>query len=202
MSIILSRLSGAAPENSISLAYIVPSLAWGQREPTPLGSLGSRAGLDHPCGECDDRPPPGGRGRFKMRRLFILVGLCGALLTALVLPASGVAAKIVAHFHESFTEVEPFVANQVSGTEEPIDNGDGTVTFVATVKGLPEKLKIPHGPTLSRDAGIVTQTTTFLVNPDGSLTFVSSSFSNEKGPHPDLESDFELFCQVVIRALT
>ena len=185
-----------------------------------------------------------------MRRLFILVGLCGALLTALVLPASGVAAKIVAHFHESFTEVVPndeicgisgtsvlrgmdnvqvfangtfkdestfraiftaaesgksvelFVANQVSGTEEPIDNGDGTITFVATVKGLPEKLKIPHGPTLTRDAGIVTQATTFLVNPDGSLTFVSSSFSNEKGPHPDLESDFELFCQVVVPALT
>jgi len=183
-----------------------------------------------------------------MRRLFTLVGLCGAVLIALAVPAG--AAKIVAHFHESFTEVvaddeicgiagssvlrgmdnvqvfadgtfkdqstfraiftasesgrsvELFVANQVSGPEEPIDNGDGTITFVATVKGLPEKLKIPHGPTLSRDAGIVTQTTTFLVNPDGSLTFVSGSFSNEKGPHPDLESDFELFCQVVVPALT
>jgi hypothetical protein len=45
------------------------------------------------------------------------------------------------------------VANQVTGNDEQIDNGDGTVTFVQTFKGLPEQLKITNGPVLSRDAG-------------------------------------------------
>jgi hypothetical protein len=34
------------------------------------------------------------------------------------------------------------------------------------------------------------------------LTFVSGSFLDVKGPHPNLESDFELFCQVIVPALT
>src|SRR5512132_188355 len=45
-----------------------------------------------------------------------------------------------------------FAANQFVGTG-PIDNGDGTVTFVSTFKGLPEKIKLPNGRVLSRDAG-------------------------------------------------
>jgi hypothetical protein len=93
-------------------------------------------------------------------------------------------------------------AGQSSGLDDPIDNGDGTVTFVTTFKGLPERLSIVHGPTLLRDAGVVTVSTTFFVEPDDSLTFISQTFSGEKGPHPDLESGFEAGCGVIVPALT
>ena len=91
------------------------------------------------------------------------------------------------------------IANQVTGNDEPIDNGDGTVTFVQTFKGLPEQLKITNGPLLSRDAGVVTFTTIF----DAATgDFISQTLSGEKGPHPDLDSDFAVFCDVLIPALT
>ena len=50
------------------------------------------------------------------------------------------------------------VAEQVVGTDQPIDNGDGTVTVVYTFKGLPEQLRLQNGRVLSRDAGSVTFT--------------------------------------------
>jgi hypothetical protein len=95
-----------------------------------------------------------------------------------------------------------FAAGQVTGLNDPIQNADGTITFINTYKGLPEKLSIAHGPTLSRDAGSVTIATTFLPLPDGDLQFVSQTVSGEHGPHPELDSDFELFCNVLIPALT
>jgi hypothetical protein len=103
---------------------------------------------------------------------------------------------------ESGKQVQLFSAGQVSGLDEPIDNGDGTVTFINTFKGLPEKLSIANGPTLLRDAGNVTISTTFFVEPNGDLTFVSQTISGEKGPHPDLDSGFEAFCDVLVPALT
>jgi hypothetical protein len=99
-------------------------------------------------------------------------------------------------------QVQFFSAGQVSGPSDPIDNGDGTITFINTFKGLPEKLSIPNGPTLLRDAGNVTISQTFFVEPNGDLTFVSRTVFSEKGPHPDLDSGFEAFCNVLIPALT
>jgi hypothetical protein len=99
-------------------------------------------------------------------------------------------------------QVQISSAGQVSGNDEPIDNGDGTVTFVDTFKGLPEKLSIYRGPTLLRDAGNVTIATTFFVEPDGSLTFVSQTVLSQHGPHPDLDSGFEAFCNVLVPALS
>jgi len=89
-------------------------------------------------------------------------------------------------------------AQQTSGPFDPIQNPDGTMTFIVTYKGLPEKLSIFHGPTLSRAAGVVTLTQTF--SSDGEL--LSTTASGQHGPHPDLASDFELFCNVLIPALT
>ena len=95
--------------------------------------------------------------------------------------------------------VEFHVAQQLDGSDTPIDNGDGTISFVFTFRGLPEKLKLPNGPVLSRDAGVVTFTNTF-----DALTgdFISQTISGEKGPHPDLDSGFEIFCDVLVPALT
>ena len=95
-----------------------------------------------------------------------------------------------------------FSAGQVTGLNDPPQNPDGTITFINTFKGLPEKLSIAGGPTLSRDAGVVTVATTFRELPNGELEFVSQTFSGEHGPHPDLESGFEVFCDVLIPALT
>jgi len=95
-----------------------------------------------------------------------------------------------------------FAAQQTSGPADPIENADGTITFITTFKGLPEKLSIAGGPTLSRDAGVVTLTQTFLPLSDDELELLSTTASGEHGPHPDLASDFELFCNVLIPALT
>lgn len=95
------------------------------------------------------------------------------------------------------------VAQQVTGNDAPIDNGDGTVTFVSTFKGLPEQIRIKNGPLLSRDAGVVTFTDTFAVDPvTGEFTFLSETLSGLHGPHPDLISDFAIFCDVIIPALS
>ena len=103
---------------------------------------------------------------------------------------------------ENGKSVVILAAGQVTGPAEPIQNADGTITFINTFKGLPEKLSIAGGPTLSRDAGVVTQTITLRPLPNGDLEFVSQTFSGEHGPHPDLESGFELFCDVLTPALT
>jgi hypothetical protein len=81
-----------------------------------------------------------------------------------------------------------------------IDEAAGTVTLTVTFAGLPEKLSITHGPTLLRDAGIVTLTQVFEYtgNPDEPFgDFISQSLSGLHGPHPDLLSDFEAFCNVL-----
>lgn len=103
---------------------------------------------------------------------------------------------------ENGKSVVILAAGQVHGLDEPIQNADGTVTFINTIKGLPEKLSIAGGPTLSRDAGVVTQTITFRPLPNGDFEFVSLTLSGEHGPHPDLDSGFELFCDVLTPALT
>jgi hypothetical protein len=175
-----------------------------------------------------------------------LLSVVVAAIVAVVMPGSGVAAKVVFHSHENFSDtfadnicgipgmsvargvdnfqvfadntikdnvtlnqvftatasgksVRIHVAEQFTSNDEPIDNGDGTVTFVQTFKGLPEQLKIKNGPVLSRDAGVVTFTRIFDAT---TFAFISQTVSGEKGPHPDLDSDFAVFCDVLIPALT
>jgi hypothetical protein len=110
--------------------------------------------------------------------------------------------RVFATAAESGKSVVVLAAGQGSGPAEPIQNPDGTITFIQTYKGLPEKLSILGGPTLSRDAGVVTIASTFRQLPNGDLEFVSQTVSGEHGPHPDLASDFELFCEVLVLALT
>jgi len=91
------------------------------------------------------------------------------------------------------------VAQQVTGNDQPIDNGDGTITFVSTFKGLPEQVKLANGSVLTRDAGVVTFTTILDAETED---FISQTLSGEKGPHPDLDSGFEVFCNVIVPALS
>lgn len=88
-------------------------------------------------------------------------------------------------------------AGQVTGTAL-VDEAAGTVTFVTTFKGLPEKIQTAHGAVLLRDAGIAVFTEVF----DLATGDPISSDVSIKGPHPDLESDFALFCEVITPALS
>jgi hypothetical protein len=83
-------------------------------------------------------------------------------------------------------------------TGSATQNADGTMTFTTTYKGLPEKIFVPgSGPVLLRDAGVITFIN--VVAPDGTLV---SSQVVMKGPHPEAESDFTAFCQVITAALS
>jgi hypothetical protein len=82
-----------------------------------------------------------------------------------------------------------------------IDEQAGTVTIMTTYGGVFEKLSITRGPTLTRDAGIVTLVDVFEYtgdpnNPVGD--FISETFSGLHGPHPDLLSGFSVFCDVLV----
>jgi hypothetical protein len=103
---------------------------------------------------------------------------------------------------ENGNSVTVSAAGPATGMDEPIVNADGTLTFITTYTGLPEKLSITGGPTLSLDAGVVILTQTFSVDENDDFVLVSQDVSGEHGPHPDLASDFELFCDVIVPALT
>jgi hypothetical protein len=88
-------------------------------------------------------------------------------------------------------------AGQFTDVEPLIDEEAGTITFTTTFKGLPEKIQTDHGRVLLRDAGVITFMDTFDLETG---EFISSDVII-KGPHPEAESDFTLFCEVITEAL-
>lgn len=88
-------------------------------------------------------------------------------------------------------------AGQIRGSAL-VDEEAGTVTFVTTYKGLPEKIQTANGSVLLRDAGIISFVDTFDLDTG---EFISSDVII-KGPHPEADSDFTLFCEVISEALT
>ena len=90
-------------------------------------------------------------------------------------------------------------AKQTSPTV--IDEQARTVTIMTTFGGVFLKFSITGGPTLIRDAGIVTLVDVYGYtgdpsNPVGDL--ISETLSGLHGPHPDLLSDFSVFCDVLV----
>jgi hypothetical protein len=93
--------------------------------------------------------------------------------------------------------IESLSNEQFTTNRAPIDNGDGTVSFVFAFKGLEQQLKLPNGPVLVRDAGPVT----FTLTVDAATgDFVSFTVS-EQGPHPITDSGGN-FCQFIVPALS
>jgi hypothetical protein len=90
-------------------------------------------------------------------------------------------------------------AGLVSGPAPIVDEEAGTITFLTSFKGLPEKIQTANGRVLLRDAGVVTFADTFDLETGD---FISSEITVNKGPHPELDSDFTLFCEVISEALT
>jgi hypothetical protein len=87
-----------------------------------------------------------------------------------------------------------------------VDNGDGTITLRTAITGLPEKITLSDGTVATMDVGRVVFVTVLDYNGTPTDTSddveISSSIESISGPHPELESDFALFCQVVVPALT
>jgi hypothetical protein len=79
-----------------------------------------------------------------------------------------------------------------------VDETAGTLTTLFTFKGVPAKVQTANGPVLLRDVGLLTATATLDLETDELISFEVLVVN---GPHPDLESDFTLFCEVVTEAL-
>jgi hypothetical protein len=91
---------------------------------------------------------------------------------------------VISHFANTFSDAI------ISGDPE------GLHVHEFTFKGLPEMLRTKGGGVLIRDAGYLI----FHQTDDGD-EFISIEIFVSKGPHPDAESDFELFCEVMTDAL-
>jgi hypothetical protein len=87
-----------------------------------------------------------------------------------------------------------------------VDNGDGTITVRTAVTGIAEAVRLSDGTVAIRDVGRVVFATVLDYNDTPTITeddeFISETIESISGPHPDLESDGELFCEVVVPALT
>jgi hypothetical protein len=87
-----------------------------------------------------------------------------------------------------------------------VDNGDGTITVRTAFTGIPEEVRLSDGTVAIRDVGRVVFATVLDYNGTPTDTeddeFISQTVESIAGPHPDLEGDFELFCEVVAPALT
>lgn len=73
----------------------------------------------------------------------------------------------------------------------------GLHTHLLTFKGLPVKIKTSTGPVLLRDAGFIS----LAVTSDFGEEPISEEIVVNRGPHPDAESGFMLFCDVMTGAL-
>lgn len=90
-------------------------------------------------------------------------------------------------------------AGQVTGPPPIVDEEAGTITFLTSFAGLPEKIQTANGSVLLRDAGIITFADTFDLETG---EFISSETIVNNGPHPEADSDFTLFCEVISAALS
>ena len=81
-------------------------------------------------------------------------------------------------------------------TSRLVENPNGTFTAVDVIRGVPEQIKSTRGPLLLRDAGVITFSVTFDV--DGNVLSEDISWT---GPHPEADSGFTAFCDVMTEAL-
>jgi hypothetical protein len=85
-------------------------------------------------------------------------------------------------------------ANRV--TDEFIENDDGTFTLRTTYKGLAEQFRVKGEGVITRDAGTITISLT--IDENGEVISEDVTF---RGPHPEAESGFTLFCELLPEAL-
>jgi hypothetical protein len=87
-----------------------------------------------------------------------------------------------------------------------VDNGDGTITVRTAVTGVPSEVRLSDGTVAFKDVGRIVFAT--VIDYNGTPTdveddvFISQTIESISGPHPEAESGFTLFCEVVVPALT
>lgn len=89
-------------------------------------------------------------------------------------------------------------ANLYAEGTPTVDEAAGTITFTSTYTGLPEKIQTSGGAVLIRDAGIIAFANTFDLETGA---FISSETVLVRGPHPEADSDFLAFCEILIDEL-
>jgi hypothetical protein len=90
-------------------------------------------------------------------------------------------------------------AGPVTGPPPIVDEEAGTITFITSYKGLPQKILTAHGAVLTRDVGLITFAETFDLETG---EFISGETIVSNGPHPGADSDANLFCEAITEALT
>jgi hypothetical protein len=101
-----------------------------------------------------------------------------------------------------------WVTNFIAGQFREIrivENPDGTTTIFSTNTGIPELLRSSDGTVLVKDVGRIVFASTFDFGDPGDFeddVFLGFEIVSVSGPHPEAESDFALFCQVIVPALT
>jgi hypothetical protein len=101
------------------------------------------------------------------------------------------------------------ITNRFAGANRDltvVDNGDGTITVRTAVSGGPEEVRLSDGTVAIKDVGRIVLATVLDYNGTPTDTeddvFISQTIESVSGPHPDAESGFTLFCEVVVPALT
>ena len=95
---------------------------------------------------------------------------------------------LTSQFGQQYVDADPIIDEQA-----------GTITFVYSYKGLPERVTTSSGGRARiRDAGFITFADTFDLETG---EFISSETLVNSGPHPEADSNFELFCEVFVDAL-
>jgi hypothetical protein len=106
-----------------------------------------------------------------------------------------------ANFRGQDVVTNPLTSDSIVVSYANLDRGQfsgdpaGVHTFTFTHAGLQELIQTSHGAVLIVDTGYVVSTVTF----DGDL-FIGED-NVERGPHPELDSGFALFCEVAMPAL-
>jgi hypothetical protein len=89
-------------------------------------------------------------------------------------------------------------ANQLTFSDPLIDEGAGTITFVNTLRGVLEKMKLANGRVLFVDAGYATDAITFDLETEEFISFEHLVFH---GRDPLADSGFTLWCEAFTEAL-
>lgn len=77
-------------------------------------------------------------------------------------------------------------------------NPDGTTTFIDNVSGVPERITTPDGTVITQDVGLIVLSRT--VDSNGN-TLDFHVVRQAGSGHPEADSGFTLFCQIVLQYL-
>jgi len=167
--------------------FIVPAPAFGA-QPTPVHLNFSESYQGNVCGISVDVTT---KGQSTIRELFDEEG--NFVLWR------GTSAAMETYTADNGKSVIVRYANQEVYSDPPtIDEQENTITWVATITGMPVQVRTPHGPVLLREAGLISVAWTLDLDTEELLSY---EILNLHGQHPEVDSDFKLFCEVIGAAL-